>query len=256
MTTPITEQALPKILLIQAGTPPDELKAKHGDLPLWFSTAMGIDLENIQVVKVFNGEPLPEPDPNRVVVITGSWDMVTDKLMWSEETASWIRRAIEADMPMFGVCYGHQLMSYALGGEVDYNPKGREMGCLEVKLTDVGSRDVLTRHTSGRFRAHLTHMQTVTTLPKGAQSLAESDLDKNQIIRYRAKAVSTQFHPEFIPDIAASLISLRKETLLSEGHDPASMTNLLTDAVDARAILQTFISTHVAQELFSKPLSK
>nr|WP_174263257.1 glutamine amidotransferase [Cronobacter sakazakii] len=246
---PIFNNQLPLILLIQAGTPPDELRNEHGDLPLWFSKAMALAPDAIQVVKVFCGETLPDPDPNRIAVITGSWDMVTDKLEWSEYTAKWIRSAIEAGMPLFGVCYGHQLMAHAMGGTVDYHPQGREMGCLEITLTEEGTNDPLTRGFPEGFRAHLTHLQTVTKLPSGAQSLASSTHDKNQIIRYSAKAVSTQFHPEFTHDIAASLIHLRSETLLNEGFEPAAMRSALTDATDARKLLKMFISIHAAHAL-------
>lgn len=249
----VVNNQLPQILLIQAGTPPNELRDEHGDLPLWFSRAMALTPDVIQVVKIFSGETLPDPDPNRIAVITGSWDMVTDKLEWSENTAAWIRCAIEADMPLFGVCYGHQLMAHALGGTVDYHPKGREMGCLQINLTEAGTADPLTRGFSKGFRAHLTHLQTVTQLPPGAQSLASSRHDKNQIIRYSEKAVSTQFHPEFTPDIAESLIHLRKEILLNEGSDPAGMRDALIDATDARMLLKLFISIHAAHALTGKP---
>jgi len=242
----LVNNKLLNILLIQVGTPPDELKDEHGDLPLWFSRAMAMAPDAIEVVKVFSGETLPNPDPNRIAVITGSWNMVTDKLEWSENTAKWIRCAIEAGMPLFGVCYGHQLMAHALGGTVDYHPQGREMGCLEINLTEAGKNDPLTRGFSEGFRAHLTHLQTVTKLPPCAQSLASSTHDKNQIIRYSAKALSTQFHPEFTPDIAASLIHLRSEILLHEGFEPAAMRSALIDATDARKLLKRFISIHAA----------
>lgn len=245
----VIDHTLPPVLLIQAGTPPDTLKAEHGDLPVWFSHALELAPDAIQIVKVFNGESLPEPDPRRVAVITGSWDMVTDKRAWSEDTAAWIRRAIEADMPLFGVCYGHQLMAYALGGTVDYHPQGREMGCMEIHLTQAGIEDPFTRQLSEGFLAHLTHQQTVMELPQGAQSLASSSHDKNQIIRYSEKAISTQFHPEFTPAIAASLIHLRTEVLLSEGQDPVAMGCRLADAPEARDLLKTFISFHAANAI-------
>lgn len=236
----------PPVVLIQVGAPPELLKDKHGDLPDWFSRAMGLASDAIQVVKVFMGEILPEPDASRVAVITGSWQMVTDKLPWSEQTAEWIRRAVQVEMPLFGVCYGHQLMAHALGGAVDYHPQGREMGCLDVKLTRAGGDDPLTGQLPRGFRAHLTHLQTVTKLPTGAQTLASSAHDANQIIRYNAKAVSTQFHPEFTPDIAASLIGIRAEALLSEGYDLEQMCAALTDAASARELLKAFIHSVLA----------
>lgn len=237
--------ALPPILLIQTGTPPDGILNEQGDLPLWFDKAMGLAPGALQVVQVFRGESLPQPDPTRVAVITGSWDMVTDKLPWSEETAEWIRHAMEVGMPLFGVCYGHQLIAYALGGTVDYHPQGREMGCLDVRLAEAGRNDPLIGKLPNVFKAHLTHLQTVTALPPGATSLASSVHDRNQIIRYSEKVISTQFHPEITPEIAATMINLRAESLVNEGFDPAVMLDALADAVDARALLKRFISLYV-----------
>lgn len=243
----------PSLLLIQAGTAPDVLKDKFGDLPQWFMKATGVAPEDVQIVEIFRGETLPEPTTHCVAIITGSWDMVTDKLPWSEKAAEWIRRAVDADMPLFGVCYGHQLMAYALGGTVDFNPQGREVGCLAINLTPAGFNDPMTMHLSQGFSAHLTHLQTVTELPPGAQVLASSQHDRNQIIRYSSKAVSTQFHPEFTPEIAASLIDLRTDVLLSEGYHPAKMRAALTDAADASGILKTFINNHTATSRPERP---
>jgi GMP synthase (glutamine-hydrolysing) len=72
--------------------------------------------QKISVARVYAGEPLPAPDNATIAVITGSWDMVTERLPWSEMTAAWIREAMAIEMPLFGVCYGHQLMAHALGG--------------------------------------------------------------------------------------------------------------------------------------------
>ena len=235
---------LPLVILIQTGTPPVELREQHGDLPVWFYQAMGLKQEDIQVVKIYRGEKLPEPNPRRIAVITGSWDMVTDKLPWSEYAAAWIRQAIAADMPMFGVCYGHQLMAYALGGTVDYHPLGREMGCLKISLTHAGTEDPLTGAFSQEFSANLTHLQTVTILPPGAKVLASSSHDAHQIIRYSTKAVSTQFHPEVTPAIAATMIDLRSEALLNEGCNPDEMKKALTNAVEAKEILKAFVLAH------------
>jgi GMP synthase (glutamine-hydrolysing) len=69
--------------------------------------------------------------------------MVTDRLAWSEKTAAWIRSAMAVEMPLFGICYGHQLMADALGGEVAYHPAGRETGCKAITLSAAGRTDPL-----------------------------------------------------------------------------------------------------------------
>ena len=229
------------LLIIQAGTSPAEIRDQHGDVPSWFVNALDYPPEAVEVVRVFEGEPLPEPDARRAAVITGSWDMVTEKLPWSEATAGWIRRAVAINMPVFGVCYGHQLMAYALGGTVEYHAKGREVGCQPIELHPAAADDPILHKLPARFPAHLTHLQTVTRLPPGARVLASSAHDQHQIIRYGPNALSTQFHPEFTPGIAQSLIHMRSGILHSEGWDPAALCRALSDTHYAREILKSFI---------------
>ncbi len=131
------------LLLIQVGSPPDDVRAREGDVPVWFRRALGPDGDALQVVRVFEGEPLPAPGEHRAAIITGSWAMVTDRLDWSEATADWIRQAMRIDMPLFGVCYGHQLMADALGGQVGYHPDGIELGCQEIECLPGMSSDPL-----------------------------------------------------------------------------------------------------------------
>nr|WP_318381699.1 glutamine amidotransferase [uncultured Enterobacter sp.] len=233
------------LLLIQAGTPPDDIRRAQGDLSDWFKTLLSPYEDRFNVVRVFEDEPLPAYDSNVVVVITGSWAMVTDKEAWSERTAGWIKEAVAFDVPVFGVCYGHQLMAHALGGDVDYHPRGLEFGCRNVVLNAAAIDDPLLDGFPPQFPAHLTHMQTITRLPEGAVALASSDHDAHQIVRYSSNAYSTQFHPEFTPEIARSMINLRAESLREAGKDPEQLLQAITTATEASAILTRFIEKHI-----------
>lgn len=211
-----------------------------GEPPDWFAQALG-NTHTLQVVRVFDGEPLPEPGVHRAAVITGSWAMVTDRLDWSEATADWIRQAMDMEMPLFGVCYGHQLMAHALGGEVAYHPDGLEVGCQEVELLPAAAADPLVRYLPSRFHAHLSHLQTVRTLPQGACALARSAHDPHQIVRYGPYALSTQFHPEFTPSVSAACVTYHAETLHSTGDDLDTLLAGLRETPAARSLLQSFI---------------
>lgn len=236
------------LLLIQAGSPPEEIRNPHGDLPIWFRRAFGSLAETVRVIRVFEGEALPRPQSLQGAIITGSWDMVTDRLPWSEATAQWIREAMAVELPLFGVCYGHQLIAHALGGHVDYHPDGREIGTQSIHLLAGAEDDPLLKAMPARFPAHLTHMQTIITLPAGAQPLAASDHDPHQIVRYGRNAISTQFHPEFTPDICAAVIRLRAHTLREEGRDPNTLLAAVEDAPEPLALLRRFIALALEQQ--------
>jgi GMP synthase (glutamine-hydrolysing) len=229
------------LLLIQVGTPPTDIRSAQGDLPDWFHRALGCPADVLDVVRVFEGETLPPPGQHSAAIITGSWAMVTEQLAWSEATAQWIREAMAIDMPLFGVCYGHQLMAHALGGTVDYHPAGLEIGCLAIEQLAAAATDPLLLQQPQQFQAHLTHLQTVLTLPPGATVLARSAHDAHQIVRYGPHAVSTQFHPEFTPAISAACVMRRADALRSEGHDPEAMVDALQETPHANALLKNFV---------------
>lgn len=234
------------LLLIQTGMPPAAIMDKHGDLPGWFAPLLARWQQSVRIIRVFDDEPLPPPDSNTVAVITGSWAMVSERLDWSERTAQWIRQAVDAGSALFGVCYGHQLMAHALGGEVDYHPDGIEIGSKQVTLH--GKDDPLLAGLPDTFPAHLTHMQTITRLPDNAVSLATSAHDKFQLVRYGEKAYSTQFHPEITPAILASIIHSRTETLHRTGECPDTLVQSLEETPVATALLTRFVAQHMQRE--------
>lgn len=229
------------LIIIQVGNAPEPLREAHGDVPRWFCNAIGCSDDEVEVVRVFEGETLPPPDARRAAIITGSWAMVSDRLPWSEKTAEWIREAMAIEMPLFGVCYGHQLISWALGGDVEYHPQGREAGTKTVYLSAAAADDPLLSHLSESFPAHLTHRQTVTRLPQGAAVLAASDHDKHQIVRYGPRALSVQFHPEMTPEIASDLLRLNRPHIEKEGHDADSLIASVLPAPGAADILRRFV---------------
>lgn len=235
------------LIIIQVGTAPQSLRDLHGDLPHWFCQAIGVSPADVDVVRVFEDETLPPPDARRAAIITGSWAMVSDRLPWSEKTAEWIRDAVAIEMPLFGVCYGHQLMAWALGGDVEYHPKGREAGTQTVYLNAAAANDPLLSHLSETFPAHLTHRQTVTRLPEGASVLASSLHDNHQIVRYGPRAVSVQFHPEMTPEIATDLLRLNRTTIEKEGIDADSLVAGVLPAPGAAEILRRFVQDVTAR---------
>lgn len=196
-------RALP-LALIQLEMPPPQVVAQIGEQPVWFIDALQLQPEDYVIVRPHLGEELPAFDRVCGAILSGSWAMVTDHADWSERTAAWIRGALEAELPLLGVCYGHQLMAYALGGKVGDNPNGWERGLKT--LTHNTSRDPWLAPLPETFQAWLSHRQSVITPPPHAEVLARSDLDGCQILRYSPQALSVQFHPEFTREIMTACL--------------------------------------------------
>jgi GMP synthase (glutamine-hydrolysing) len=232
------------VLIIQTGRAPDPIRGRHGDFPHWFRIGTRLPTRRLQTINVSAGESLPAAHTVAGAIITGSAAMVTERAAWSERTASWIRDAIDAEIPLFGVCYGHQLMAHAMGGRVDYLSGGREIGTQPIELLGEAQRDPLMVGFPASFRAHTTHEQSVIEAPKHACVLARSERDPHQMLRYGPKAISTQFHPEFNAEVMRDYVKRKHADIRREGADPASIYRAVAATPTARRLLRQFALAH------------
>ncbi len=192
------------------------------------------------VLDVSKGESLPNPEGTGGVLITGSHAMVTDHHEWSENTAAWLRDAFAAHLPILGICYGHQLLAYALGGEVGDNPKGKEYGTVDVYRTEDSAGDRLLGESEASLKAQVSHSQTVLSLPPGATRLAYSALDANQVFVCGGRVWGLQFHPEFDADIMRAYVQYSRDKLIMEKKDPDKIMMKCTETPESSSILRRF----------------
>jgi GMP synthase (glutamine-hydrolysing) len=238
---------MPPLLLIQTGDSPDALRTRFGGFADWFRDAMHLQAGQMRVVRVDAGETLPDPREVPGAVITGSAAMVTERADWSERTAGWIRDAMDAETPLFGVCYGHQLMAHALGGRIGWLPSGREIGTEPITRL-AGSEAPAAGGLPPVFPAHTTHRQSVLEPPAGVEVLARSQRDPHQLLRYAPNALSSQFHPEFTADCMRAYIDARADALREEGRDPDILRAGVRETEAARLLLERFAHDALARQ--------
>jgi len=230
------------LTIIKAGSTFPTTKQRLGDFEDWVIRASDLKPKTISVINLMEGEALPPVERLSGVIITGSHSMVTDRDNWMLELETWIPKVIEQNVPLLGICFGHQLIAQAMGGHSDYNPKGREIGSVAIRLTPAGKQDRLLGTLPHVFTAHTTHAQTVMALPANALRLAENSTETNHAFRLGDNAWGVQFHPEFSADIMSAYVSEQTATLLKEGHDVAALQAAIcsTDAVNA--LIRRFVT--------------
>jgi GMP synthase (glutamine-hydrolysing) len=230
------------VLIVQTGSAPEQLRNRLGDFPHWFQRGLGLADADVTIVDVQAGQDLPPPHRVSAAVVTGSAAMVTQRLDWSERTAQWLVDAVRRDVPLLGVCYGHQLLAHALGGRVADNPRGREIGTVQIDCLAPAATDPLLA-ALGDFAAHATHLQTVVELPGNASVLARSSHDDHQAVRYSKRAWGLQFHPEFSVAAMRGYLHLRADALRDEGLDAERIGAAVQSSPRARALLRRFLKS-------------
>jgi GMP synthase (glutamine-hydrolysing) len=231
------------VLIIHTGDPEESLKSAYDSYAGFIRRAAGLESHDVHIVPVYLGEQPADPARYRAAFITGSPAMVTDREPWSEQTAHWLRKAATQGLPMFGICYGHQLLAHALGGQVGYNPAGREIG---TQLVEHLADDPLLAGLPRPFPAQMMHMQSVLEPPPGAVVLARSAMDAHQMLRIGDRIVSTQFHPEFPPEFVGAVLDRHAQAYAGENLDIASLKAGLRPTPDACALLRRFLELYAA----------
>ena len=229
-----------RLSILKVGSTFPALRTRRGDFEDWIAAGAGLAATQVRVIDVSAGEPLPVDPAAAGVIVTGSHAMVTERNDWSERAAEWLRNAADRGVPVLGICYGHQLLAHAFGGEVGDNPRGSEFGTAQIVLETAAQRDELLGGLPATFAAHEGHTQAVLSLPPGAVRLASDDWDPHQAFRIGSRAWGVQFHPEFDPDIMHAYIRWDRQMLAAEGQDPDALSKTVRDSPRSAEVLRRF----------------
>lgn len=122
------------------------------------------------------------------IILSGSPDSVC-----REGSPSLAPEFFDIGLPTLGICYGLQLISHCLGGQVVPGADRREFG---KALISVAARDLLWDGIPGEFQGWMSHGDRVNALPQGFRVLARS----GGMIAAAGNPVrriwGLQFHPE------------------------------------------------------------
>lgn len=229
-----------RLIIVKTGGKIASLADVPGDYEDWIASGMKGEKFALETIDIQRGGTLPALSGVCAIVITGSASMVTERTGWMELAAAWLREAVAWKIPLLGICFGHQLLAYALGGDVGYNPQGLEVGTATIRLCDEAQNDRLFKGLPGVFAAQVSHRQSVLRLPKGARILAMSDKDPHQAFAYGKFTWGIQFHPEFDARIVRGFIEHFRQRLEEEGDSAERLLAEVTDSPHSASLLPRF----------------
>ncbi|MCC6659896.1 MAG: type 1 glutamine amidotransferase [Phycisphaerales bacterium] len=149
----------------------------------------------------------PDLDNVDAVISLGGEQNVGEPHDWMEPEARFLRAAHERELPVLGICLGHQLVAHALGGRTAPAAKP-EWGFEVVSLNTTGQVEPLLSGLAWDGRWFQAHGQEVSDLPSGAALLASSPACKVQCFRAGLRTFGFQFHLEcdrvMVDEFAAS----------------------------------------------------
>ena len=186
-----------RFAVLKAGTAYREIREQRGDFDRMFIDLLAEPGQAWEVHDVEHGQFPSEPAAYDGFVITGSRYSATDDLPWLKDLFALVRAIRGRGQGLLGICFGHQVLAQALGGEVRPNPLGWDVGVRSVQLTPAGQEVPALSAAPRPLRVFELHQDIVTRLPPGGLHLASSDHTLYEMFSLGTRTLGVQGHPEF-----------------------------------------------------------
>ena len=201
----------PVIGILETGRPPEELAPEHGNYPSMVQDWLDLPEAEYKSFAALDGQLPNSPRAADLWVITGSRFGVYDGDPWIAALEGFVRDCRDAGVPMVGICFGHQVIAQALGGDVGKSDKGWGLG-----VHDYVPRDwpAALGQAPEKIAIQAYHQDQVFTPPQGAETIASSDFCEHAALWYPGFALTVQGHPEFGKPYTKALLESRRGTVL------------------------------------------
>lgn len=143
---------------------------------------------------------------------TGSKYSVYDGTPWIAELAAFIRSL--GEKRFVGICFGHQMLAHAMGGEVAKAKQGWGVGVLDVEVL---RKEPWMDPPLQRLRIQHMHQDQVQRLPGKSLLLGRSAHCEVGMFRVGETMLGIEGHPEFTVEYGAALIRARRLQIGEEG---------------------------------------
>ena len=201
------------IAIIKTGYTDATILKRFGDFEQWIINSTDLKPSQCLIINAQLQPDYPDFDSISGIIITGSHENVTDAKPWMKALTLWLKDLSIAKIPTLGICFGHQILAFALGGQVDYHPGGGEYGLIKINVDLSIISDGFFSQLNESFHAFAAHEQTIIKLPPGSISFGYNSHDSNHLVQFAPMVWGCQFHPEFTSTITKHYSRRHKEAI-------------------------------------------
>ena len=189
---------------------PAESKLDWGGSPIdayiRFFQSTGTVFESVGY-EAAQGQLPASPGECDAYVITGSPRGAYDSDPWIADLTRFIRGSVQVGKKFVGICFGHQILAYALGGHVEKSEKGWGLGLKTFEVTQ--SKPWMDGRPQ-QIALYFAHQDQVKRLPPDAELLGGNQFCPISMYTIRDQIFGIQGHPEFSQSIMRDIVTRQK----------------------------------------------
>jgi GMP synthase-like glutamine amidotransferase len=232
--------------ILKAGTATRRTRERAGDVDAQFTALLAEPGQTWQSFDVEHGEFPADVGAFNALLVTGSAASVYDDEPWIARLLEALRTAHRRQVPLLGICFGLQAVAQALGGRVEPNPLGWELGLAELELSEAGRRWPPLAGAPRPLRILESHSDIAVALPPGAVVLASSRRTPVEVFSLGERVLCLQGHPEMDREMVRELVQKRLQRgLLDAARAAEGLASL--QAEPPRAFLAGWLRTFLRE---------
>ena len=218
--------------ILETGLINEKLSDRFDPYPVMFARLLNRadqDLE-YQPYSVIRGEM-----PNSIHdcdgwLITGSRHGAYENLDWMLALERFIRELHSAAVPLVGICFGHQIIAQALGGEVVKSDSGWGIG---LQTYEIDKPLGWMAEVPEQLRIYSFHQDQVSVLPAGASVFSSSEFCPYAGLSYGDSIISIQAHPEIEEAYELALIDMYGGNIVPQAVAAEALDKIQTSGLKA-----------------------